>query len=167
MYTSVSENEIIIGSPQELIYLSMKSMLGPRSVVVSVFPAYQSLYSVAQSLGCEVHYWMPQINSAGSLTYDISTLEMLMSTYSPDLVVINVCIYTFTYVLKGLGVSSNHGILHYLHVSDFMFASCSFPTTRQDHYCRRTSSLRLWGYARRWEVTYFQMRCIDCWREMH
>jgi hypothetical protein len=43
MYESVSPDEVIVGAPEELIYLSMRAMLKPGDTVVVSYPGYQSL----------------------------------------------------------------------------------------------------------------------------
>lgn len=94
MYESVSPDEVIVGAPEELIYLSMRAMLKPGDTVVVSYPGYQSLYEVAQSIGCNVRFWEPITNSDGHLEFRVSgteegCLEALIRQSSPKLVVTN------------------------------------------------------------------------------
>jgi aspartate/methionine/tyrosine aminotransferase len=54
--------DIIVVVPEEGIFLLMHAILEPGDHVVCSFPAYQSLYEVAQSIGCEVSKWEPEEN---------------------------------------------------------------------------------------------------------
>ena len=57
MYKTLGEEDVNIVVPEEGIYLSMLALLKPGDHVVVTFPGYQSLYEVARSLGCTMHYW--------------------------------------------------------------------------------------------------------------
>jgi len=93
MYGTVEQEEVLCGAPEELIYLSMLAMLKPGDSVIVTFPGYQSLYEVAKSIGCNVHFWEPEPNSAGELEFQVfgsnSSLEALMSGQEVKLVVVN------------------------------------------------------------------------------
>lgn len=58
-YRGVDPEQVLVAAPQELIFLAMSALLGPRDHVVCTWPGYQSLYEVAESLGCEVSRWEP------------------------------------------------------------------------------------------------------------
>ena len=52
----------VVMAPQEGVFLGMKAMLEPVAegdAVVCMSPGYQSLYGVAEALGCEVLKWEP------------------------------------------------------------------------------------------------------------
>ena len=51
------ENVVLFTGAQEGIFACMNSLLEPGDHVVCMFPAYQSLYEVARSLGCHVDFW--------------------------------------------------------------------------------------------------------------
>lgn len=56
----------------------MKALLQPGDVVVTAFPAYQSLYELAGTIGCTLQHWQPQPSpSAGRLQFDVQ--EALVS----------------------------------------------------------------------------------------
>jgi len=47
----------VTGCPQELIFLFMNSFLHSGDKVVCISPAYQSLYELPSTIGCEVAFW--------------------------------------------------------------------------------------------------------------
>jgi len=57
LYDAISPAEILVAVPEEAIFLLMHSLVEPGGHVVVVTPAYQSLYDVARSAGCEVTRW--------------------------------------------------------------------------------------------------------------
>lgn len=64
------------------IYVTMRCLLRPGDVVLTTFPAYQSLYEVAHSLGCSVSHWEPKPSAPaaeagdnlGRLAFDVAEL---------------------------------------------------------------------------------------------
>ena len=56
-YTNLGPEQVVCAAPQELLYLCMRALLRPGDRVVCCFPGYQSLYSVARSIGCQVDLW--------------------------------------------------------------------------------------------------------------
>ena len=48
------------GVPQEGILMALNCLLQPGEHVICTFPGYQSLYSIAEGLGCEVTRWVPE-----------------------------------------------------------------------------------------------------------
>jgi len=94
MYESVSADEVMCAAPEELIYLFMLALLEPGDHVVVTSPGYQSLYEIAQSLGCEVRFWEPATNDAGELEFQVqggpgSLEEVVTGGPPPKLVVTN------------------------------------------------------------------------------
>jgi aspartate/methionine/tyrosine aminotransferase len=59
LYASATKDELLVAAPEELVFLAMNTLLSPGDHVVCTFPGYQSLYGLAQSLGCTVSYWKP------------------------------------------------------------------------------------------------------------
>ena len=53
----VGHEGIVVGCPEELIFLFMQSFLEKGDKVVCISPAYQSLYELPLSIGCEVAFW--------------------------------------------------------------------------------------------------------------
>ncbi len=54
MYDEVSMNEVVCCAPEEGIYLTMRAILRPGDHVVVTFPAYESLFAIAEAIGCTV-----------------------------------------------------------------------------------------------------------------
>ncbi len=57
LYRTISVDNVIVAAPSEAIFLAMHTLLSPGDHVVALWPAYQSLYDVARSAGCEVSPW--------------------------------------------------------------------------------------------------------------
>ena len=58
LYKGISPEDIIVHSGgEEGIFLFMNAMLNPDDHVIAHFPAYQSLYEIARSCGCEITFW--------------------------------------------------------------------------------------------------------------
>ena len=66
LYKTVSAEEILVAAPQELIAMAFRAMLKPGDHIVAVYPGYQSLYELAQSMGCEVSFWELDVQHNGS-----------------------------------------------------------------------------------------------------
>lgn len=50
---------VIVASPGELNFIMMNVLLNSTDHVISISPAYQSLYEIVKSLHCELSYWKP------------------------------------------------------------------------------------------------------------
>jgi aspartate/methionine/tyrosine aminotransferase len=59
LYTHVQAEDVLVVNPEEGIFLAMNCLLERGDHVICTFPGYQSLYQVAQALGCEVSRWQP------------------------------------------------------------------------------------------------------------
>lgn len=59
LYKNITAGEIMVLVPEEGIFLSMNVLLEKGDHVITTFPGYQSLYEVANSMGCELSRWMP------------------------------------------------------------------------------------------------------------
>jgi len=57
LYDGVSADDIIEFVPEEAVFASMNCLLQPGDHVVCCYPAYQSLYQIAATLGCAVEHW--------------------------------------------------------------------------------------------------------------
>lgn len=58
------------------IYLCMLALLQPGDHVVVTYPGYQSLYAVAESLGCQVSHWEPSVAAGGGMEFDVEQLKV-------------------------------------------------------------------------------------------
>ncbi len=76
LYTSISSEELNVMVPEEAIFVSMNCMLKKGDHVVCTFPGYQSLYEIANALGCEVSKWLPDYESGWS--FNIEKLKLLL-----------------------------------------------------------------------------------------
>lgn len=84
LHTSISPDDVIVLVPEEGIFISMNVLLDKGDHVVTTFPGYQSLYQVAEDIGCEVSKWEPDTN----LKFQIQDLKSLV-TSKTKLIVIN------------------------------------------------------------------------------
>ncbi|MGI5863637.1 MAG: aminotransferase class I/II-fold pyridoxal phosphate-dependent enzyme [Myxococcales bacterium] len=76
MYEGRSADDILIGAPEELIFVAMNMLLRPGDRVVCAAPAYQSLHEVARAIGCAVDFWRPR--EADSWHFDPDELRPLL-----------------------------------------------------------------------------------------
>ena len=60
LYTEMQAENILTLVPEEGIFIAVHTLLKPGDHIIATFPGYQSLYQIAQSLGCEVSYWKPR-----------------------------------------------------------------------------------------------------------
>lgn len=78
LYTTVkAENIIVHAGAQEPIFNFMNVLLEKDDHVVTQFPIYQSLFEVADSIGCEVSKWSLDQGRDGWI-FDIKKLESLI-----------------------------------------------------------------------------------------
>ncbi len=86
VYHGLQPADILVAAPEEIIFLLMQSLLKPGDHVVCTFPGYQSLYAVAQAIGCSVSFWTG--DERQGWRYDIAQLEKILQS-STRLVVAN------------------------------------------------------------------------------
>jgi len=60
LYSGISAEDILVIVPEEGILIAMQGILQKGDHVICTFPGYQSLYQVAEGLGCQVTRWMPE-----------------------------------------------------------------------------------------------------------
>lgn len=78
LYKNIKDDEILMHTgAQEAIFAYMNVMLEKGDHVISMFPAYQSLYEVANSEGCQVSTWNLKQGDKG-WTMDFDELEALI-----------------------------------------------------------------------------------------
>jgi aspartate/methionine/tyrosine aminotransferase len=78
LYQTTRPDDVVIAVPEEAIFIAMNTLLRPGDHVVSVFPAYQSLYELAAALGCEVTRWMFELVD-GEWRLDLNRLEQSLT----------------------------------------------------------------------------------------
>ncbi len=78
LYTQYgTENVIVHTGAQEAIYNFLNIFLDPSDHVITQFPIYQSIYSVAEDIGCSVDRWQIRQSEAG-WRMDLDELEALI-----------------------------------------------------------------------------------------
>lgn len=70
-----SDNALILSGAQEGITLFTNCVLQPDDHVIVMFPAYQSLYQIAEDMGCEVTYWILQDDDNNAWSLDLDFLR--------------------------------------------------------------------------------------------
>ena len=106
------------------VYLTMRALLKPGDHVICTFPGYQSLYSIAQALGCHVHMWEPEplmpggessgMSGSGPETgtrFDVERLLAMLA--SPRRPVSRLVVVNFPHnPVSVINSSSKGGVLH-------------------------------------------------------
>ena len=77
LYEHITPEDLLILTPEEGIFIAMNVLLNPGDHVIATFPGYQSLYQLAESLGCSVSRWMPRMQE-GRVFFDVNDLENLV-----------------------------------------------------------------------------------------
>lgn len=60
LYQGISASDCLVVVPEEGIYIALNTILQKGDGVICTYPGYQSLYEVAEGLGCEVIKWEPE-----------------------------------------------------------------------------------------------------------
>lgn len=60
LYQGVTSDDCLVVVPEEGIYIALNSILQEGDHVICTYPGYQSLYEIAEGLGCEVTKWEPE-----------------------------------------------------------------------------------------------------------
>lgn len=88
LYTTMKPKNIIVhAGAQEPIFNFMNVLLDKGDHVISQFPTYQSLFEVANAIGCEVSKWAIEQSENGWVA-DINKLEQLIQP-NTKLIVLN------------------------------------------------------------------------------
>ena len=87
LYKNVSSDEVFVLSPGEANFIAMNVLLQPGDHVICMAPAYQSLYEVARSIGCELSFWNPTSDEK-AWYYDPEELNKLVNL-STKLIILN------------------------------------------------------------------------------
>ena len=86
IYNGIHMEDIIVVVPEEGIFLLAHAILEAGDHVVCTFPAYQSLYEVARSIGCKISKWEPDENRGWK--FDVQQLKGKLQD-NTKLVVVN------------------------------------------------------------------------------
>jgi aspartate/methionine/tyrosine aminotransferase len=86
-YRATSPDEILVTTGAiEANYLLFNTLLDAGDHIVTIYPAYQQLYAVAQAIGCDVSLW--KLREENQFRYDLDELEQLV-TSKTKLIVVN------------------------------------------------------------------------------
>ncbi|ADE56307.1 MULTISPECIES: aminotransferase class I/II-fold pyridoxal phosphate-dependent enzyme [Aminobacterium] len=86
LYTGLSKEDVLLAVPEEGIFLAFNGILEPGDHVIAISPAYQSLYSIPEGMGCEVSYWSVKEKN-GEWTLDLDELEGMIRPATKMIVV--------------------------------------------------------------------------------
>lgn len=86
LYLRMKPDEVLIVAPEEDIFITLNTILKKGDHIVCTFPGYQSLYEVAEGLGCEVTKWQPEEKNGWEFN-----LEFLKQNIRPNtkLIIVN------------------------------------------------------------------------------
>lgn len=148
-YQTIQPDEVIVLSPGEANFALMNVLLGPGDHVICMSPAYQSLYQVAEDLGCSVSYWKPQKDN---WHYDPLDLEKLI-TPKTKLIIVNFphnptgFIPTLDEQEKVAGIARRHNIILF---ADEMYHQLLHDEKEQiPAFCDLyENAVSLWGMAK-------------------
>ena len=86
LYSSIAPDDLNVLVPEEGIFAAMNCMLEKGDHVISTYPSYQSLFEIANSLGCKVSKWIPDYKNGWQ--FDLEKLKSLVQK-NTKLIVIN------------------------------------------------------------------------------
>ncbi len=86
LYQTIAADDVLIAAPEEAIFIAMQTLLRPGDHVVTIFPAYQSLYEIARSIGCAVTLWKLDLTADG-WQLDLDRLERSLNDRTRMIVV--------------------------------------------------------------------------------
>jgi aspartate/methionine/tyrosine aminotransferase len=86
IYNGITAKDILVVVPEEGIFLLMHALLKQGDHVICTFPAYQSLYEIARSIGCEVSPW--ESDEESGWHFEINQLEDKLRS-NTKLVIVN------------------------------------------------------------------------------
>lgn len=86
LYKGIASDDVITLAPEEGIFIAMNVILRPGDHVVVTYPAYQSLYEVANAIGCKIARWMP--NREEGWRFEVSDLMGILNA-NTKLIVVN------------------------------------------------------------------------------
>eukprot|EP00878_Enallax_costatus_P030812 GHUV01033605.1.p1 GENE.GHUV01033605.1~~GHUV01033605.1.p1 ORF type:complete len:159 (+),score=37.38 GHUV01033605.1:92-568(+) len=71
LYDKVQPEHVVVCVPEEGVYLTMQVLLQRGDRVVCTYPGYQSLFELADSIGCSTSHWEPQVSPSGRLEFKL------------------------------------------------------------------------------------------------
>jgi aspartate/methionine/tyrosine aminotransferase len=85
-YKTISPDNVLVSSPGEANFSLMNILLEKGDDIICMSPMYQSLYQVAEDLGCTISFWKPE--KENNWYYDPARLRKLI-TKRTKLIVVN------------------------------------------------------------------------------
>ncbi len=85
LYINSNSDDVLTAVPEEGIFISFYSMLNKDDEVIVIHPAYQSLYSIPQLIGCNVKFWKFRYNKQWYL--DIKELKKILTNKTKMIIV--------------------------------------------------------------------------------
>ncbi len=82
-YKTIDAEEVLVLSPGEANFILMNVALDKGDQVICMSPIYQSLYQVAESVGCNISYWKPDTSN---WHYAIEDLRALITNKTRALI---------------------------------------------------------------------------------
>lgn len=86
LYQHIPASQILTLTPEEGIFIVFQTLLKPGDHIISIFPAYQSLYEIARSMGCEVTPWYLKLEDH-AWNLDFEALEACLQPNTRFLVI--------------------------------------------------------------------------------
>eukprot|EP00938_MAST-03A_sp_MAST-3A-sp1_P007069 g7069.t1 len=85
---NITSSSIATLAPEEGIYSAMRVLIRPGDTIVCTTPGYQSLYSIAKSLGATVRPWNVREENE-TFVFDTNELETIVEECRPTMIVTN------------------------------------------------------------------------------
>lgn len=85
LYQGIGESGVLIVAPEEGIFLTMNTLLDKGDHIIVTYPGYQSLYSIAEAIGCEITRW--EANEQEGWRFDPDLLESQIKSNTKMLVI--------------------------------------------------------------------------------
>lgn len=85
LYRGISEDSVIVLTPEEGIFIAINTILKKGDHIICTYPGYQSLYSIAEAIGCDVTHWEP--HEEKGWYFDPADLESLVKPTTKLLIV--------------------------------------------------------------------------------
>jgi aspartate/methionine/tyrosine aminotransferase len=165
LYKNMSSDDVFVLSPGEANFIAMNVLLQPGDHVICMAPAYQSLYEVAKSIGCELSFWNPSPD-AKAWFYDPEDLNKLINNKT-KLIILNFphnptgYIPTLKDYNKIVSIARGKGI--------FIFSDEMYHQLEQDPkdtlppMCEiYERSISLWGMAKTFALAGLRLGWIVC-----
>ena len=165
LYKNVTSDEIFVLSPGEANFMAMHVLLQHGDHVICMAPAYQSLYEVAKSIGCDLSFWNPSSDEK-AWYYDPEDLNKLM-TNKTKLIILNFphnptgYIPTLSDYSKIVSIARGKGVFIF---SDEMYHHLEHdPKYTLPPMCEvYERSISLWGMAKTFALAGLRLGWIVC-----